>query len=650
MRLRARARKGPLFALGLGLLLGAPGAARAQGGQGQAFPPGMAYKPGFPRLTPVGTNTTGYGPPVWANLGLTGGRKSLVFGTANRQLWVVNFDGSVAAGWPVSLPGQPNTPTVADLDGDGIPEILVGFGGRVGDPVNVGGVSAFRRDGTPMWTVNSFDEPNLTPPNTFPLGVVSTPAVGDVDGDGQVEVVWGGFDGHIFVVDGKTHANKPGWPLFVRDTIWSSPALYDLDNSGKLEIIIGTDAHADSTANPAGVPPTIQGGRLHVLRWNATEFPGFPYDTDQVIFSAPVVGDIDGDGKPEIVFGTGTYYGNPAPCGSGISPLRRRTVYALHCDGTPVAGFGGAGMTSGEVVGSPALADLDGDGHPEVIVSDMDCSTGTAQNFNVYAFKGNGAQLWKVNPKNVTGLFNLSAGQPVVADILGDTKPEILVATNTEIAIISSTGVQLTGSSYALMAVTTISDPAVDVDNGVVNVAAVAGFPFPSPTQAVVYAYTTGKAVAPSWGQIRRTPDHTAAIPNSGACAAVIPPLAGPIQFYTVAPCRVVDTRNADGPYGGPTFSAGLTRAFSIAGQCGVPVNATGISLNLTVADASTTGSLTLYPGTGTVPNTNTVSFAPGENRANNVTLGLTLGVVSVKDHQTSGSVNVIMDVNGYYK
>jgi hypothetical protein len=139
-------------------------------------------------------------------------------------------------------------------------------------------------------------------------------------------------------------------------------------------------------------------------------------------------------------------------------------------------------------------------------------------------------------------------------------------------------------------------------------------------------------------------------IPGSGACTPVIPPLAGPIQFYTLPPCRVVDTRNPAGAYGGPSFAAGASRAFTLAGQCNVPADATGISLNLTIADATTTGSLTMYPGTGSVPGTNTVSFAPGVNRANNVTMGLTLGVVTVKNRQTTGSVNVIMDVNGYYR
>ncbi len=156
MRLRARARKGPLFVLGLGLLLGVAGAARAQ-----TLPIGYANKAGFPKTLPAGTGA-GNGYPVWADLGLRGGRKSLVFTTWNHQLFVVDYDGTVAPGWPVTLPSQANTPTVADLDGDGIPEILVGFGGQNDYAASggVGGVQAYRRTGgAPMWTVNSFNEP-----------------------------------------------------------------------------------------------------------------------------------------------------------------------------------------------------------------------------------------------------------------------------------------------------------------------------------------------------------------------------------------------------------------------------------------------------------------------------------------------------------
>lgn len=611
---------------------------------GQTLPSNMANKPGFP-VTLSGGKAS-HGEPVWADLKLPGeaGRKCVVYGTTAGKIYAVKWDGTLA--WAsAALPGSiEGSPAVGDIDGDGTPEIVVGFGGGAADAANVGGVRALNNDGTILWTHNSFQEPTF-PPSNFPFGVVSTPAIGDVDGDGSIEVVWGGFDAHIYVVAGATGSNKPGWPLFVRDTIWSSPALYDLDGTGKLEVIIGTDSHPDPTANPPGVPPTIAGGRLHVLRWNATELPGFPKDVDEVIISSPVVGDIDGDGKPEIVVGTGTYY---SIVGGAAST---KALYAWRCDGSVPAGWPFTLLT-GRVIGSPALADIDGNGSLDVIVSDL--GSGNGQNF-VYAIRGNGTLIWKTAPKDYFG-NNLNAGQPVVADVLGNGSLEVLVPTNTEICILSSAGAQLTAdqNSHAtkpsLFTTTTVSSAAIDVDNGIMNIAAISATPFPAATDSKVYAWTTDRTTAPPWGFFRRAPDRTGAIPGSGSCGAVIPPLAGPVSFYTISPCRVVDTRNPDGAFGGPSLEAGLVRSFTLAGSCGVPANATGVSLNVTVADASSTGSLTMYPGTGTAPSTNTLSFGPGVNRANNVTLGLLLGILSVKNLQAAGSVNVIMDVNGYYR
>src|ERR1035437_6599948 len=190
---RTRVVAGPILLVSSALLLGAAGAARAQS-QSQSFPPGMAYKAGFPKLTPLSdASKTTSSQPVWADLGLTGGRKSIVFGTTGRKLYVVNYDGTIPAGWPAVLPGEiGSSPTVADLDGDGVPEIVVGFGGGVSDAATVGGGWAFRRDGSVLWKRASANDPG----SSFPLGVVSTPAVGDVDGDGKAEVVWGSFDGH----------------------------------------------------------------------------------------------------------------------------------------------------------------------------------------------------------------------------------------------------------------------------------------------------------------------------------------------------------------------------------------------------------------------------------------------------------------------
>jgi hypothetical protein len=71
--------------------------------------------------------------------------------------------------------------------------------------------------------------------------------------------------------------------------------------------------------------------------------------------------------------------------------------------------------------------------------------------------------------------------------------------------------------------------------------------------------------------------------------------------------------------------------------------------VNVTIADAAAKGHLTLFPGTGTAPGTNTVSFNAGQNRANNVLVGLTGGVLSVTN-ASFGTVNLVFDVNGYFQ
>ncbi|MHB8799709.1 MAG: BACON domain-containing protein [Thermoanaerobaculia bacterium] len=145
------------------------------------------------------------------------------------------------------------------------------------------------------------------------------------------------------------------------------------------------------------------------------------------------------------------------------------------------------------------------------------------------------------------------------------------------------------------------------------------------------------------------TADCTVAMNAAKTVSATFLPTASN-RFYSITPCRVVDTRNATGPLGGPALSATDTRAFTLGGTCNVPADAAAVSLNATVADATAPGSLTIYPGTGPAPGTNTITFVPGKNRANNVTMGLIGGTLSVVDYQATGTVNLIVDVNGYYR
>jgi len=122
-------------------------------------------------------------------------------------------------------------------------------------------------------------------------------------------------------------------------------------------------------------------------------------------------------------------------------------------------------------------------------------------------------------------------------------------------------------------------------------------------------------------------------------------------RFFPLTPCRLLDTRNAEGPFGGPALAASETRRYVAAqGACGVPADAVALALNVTVAGPETSGALTLFPGLGAPPGTTSISFAAGRTRANNAVVGVADGVLSVAGRHASGSVHVVVDVSGYFR
>ena len=120
------------------------------------------------------------------------------------------------------------------------------------------------------------------------------------------------------------------------------------------------------------------------------------------------------------------------------------------------------------------------------------------------------------------------------------------------------------------------------------------------------------------------------------------------LDFYTVTPCRVIDTRL------GSPLSDGDILVIDVAGTCGVPLTAKAVSVNLTAVAGASGGSLTLFPGDGSVPNTLTISFNASNNRADNAVMGLASngdGTLAVKVVLTGGgTVDVVLDVNGYFE
>jgi hypothetical protein len=123
------------------------------------------------------------------------------------------------------------------------------------------------------------------------------------------------------------------------------------------------------------------------------------------------------------------------------------------------------------------------------------------------------------------------------------------------------------------------------------------------------------------------------------------------MAFYTVTPCRLLDTRSADGKFGGPALTAGADRVFPLFGRCGIPSTARALSVNLTVTQSTATGNLRLYPAGTTLPPTSSLNYAVGQTRANNAVVPLNgLGELAVRCTQSAGTAHVILDVNGYFE
>ena len=555
------------------------------------------------------------------------GVKEIVIGTANRRVYALRANGTVLPGWPVTVSAEVNaSPALGDIDGDGFLDVVVACGSNF-ESTGTGRLYVFRRNGSLLWSFTPADENG----DGRPDGIYSTPAIGDIDGDGDNEIAFGCWDFRVYVLR-KDGTPMPGFPPNpsglghgIRDTVWSSPALADFDKDGKLEIVIGADTHAEG-------PPinTPDGGAIHVFRWNGTELPGFPRYVNQTIMSSPAIGDIDGDGFLDIVVGGGRYYQGAVG----------RQVYAWKRDGTSVSGW--PVSTTGQVFGSPALADLTGDGKPEVIIGDE--PEGTSGPF-LYAFQGNGSQLFKMQPRSYFAVTP-NVGSPVVADVTGDGQVDILVPVNTEIAVIDRTGVQLTDPGppgndprVTFYTETAVSGAVVtDLErDGTLDVIAASGVPFPSPTDAAVHVWNPAASGPAPWPAFRSDPQQRRGYEAGTGSAAGT-------RFFTLTPCRLLDTR------GGLPIPAGGTAVLGIAARCGVPPGAGAVAVNVTIVSPGSSGNLRIFADGIPAPLSSTINFRAGQVRSNNAVLALsTFGNLRLLCEIPVGSAHVILDVTGYF-
>lgn len=170
-------------------------------------------------------------------------------------------------------------------------------------------------------------------------------------------------------------------------------------------------------------------------------------------------------------------------------------------------------------------------------------------------------------------------------------------------------------------------------------------------TSVVVVNSTTITAVTPA----KPTGKVSVSVTNPGGSALTLAdaffymPADAPRSFFTVSPCRVIDTRNAGS---GGALAGTSTRLIQVTGICGVPSTAKAISANVSVVTAGGAGFFGAFPGNGFPVGTTIMSFGAGQTRTNNAVILLATDGAGTALFQNGATqpAHLVLDVNGYFE
>lgn len=320
-------------------------------------------------------------------------------------------------------------------------------------------------------------------------GFFGTPAVADIDNNGNYEIIATSFDQHIyaFMENGLLF---PGWPVFLGDTSWSSPAVGDIDRDGQLEIVAGYDC--DGAPGQTCAPQ--YGGYVGAWNPDGSVVAGWPrFVSKQVVWSSPALVDLDGDGGLDVVVGQGNM---PATMfDGGLQPMGGEYVYAWRGDGTAVPGW--PVRVGRNVTSSPAVGDVDGDGSPDVAF--------VAEDGLLYVYRGNGQLLWSrcagnnpyappnngvANGANCPGLH----ASATIADVDNDGRQNVLIGGEQWLRVYDGNGdLHYSGETAAGTDPMTAAPSVADVNGKTWIVEATANST--GGARGKIFAWTTGSAM-----------------------------------------------------------------------------------------------------------------------------------------------------------
>jgi outer membrane protein assembly factor BamB len=308
------------------------------------------------------------------------GKIEIVWGSSDGTLYALDEDGQVV--WTFQAIGPfYASPAIGDIDGDGMSEVVIGgsWQGNVGGDPNLYAVNG--EDGSLLWTFTTTDKGSA-----FEKGFESAPTLYDVDEDGKLDVLIGSRNYYFYALNGAdgTIIWESEFEHFVRST---SP-IGDIDKDG-IDEILAVDNHA--LAKLLEIDGSVD--------WEIN-LEGY------AAASTPTFADVNGDGYDEIIIFTVGW----AAMGKPGVPLVYKYDGTLLWSNDKYTYF----------YSTPTLFDVDGDGLLDILNVDSDDQV-------LIAYKGtDGTILYTVEPfeKKFMGV-GLST-----ADIDGDGEIEILVGAN----------------------------------------------------------------------------------------------------------------------------------------------------------------------------------------------------------------------------